>query len=101
MEPKNPMRDHSDRSAKSASGLSARQMAMQSSQLQTSTQGEIMNKDQVKGTIKDAAGKVQEAAGKVIGSNEQQFKGVKKQVEGQAQKTVGDVKEVVKDIGKK
>jgi uncharacterized protein YjbJ (UPF0337 family) len=29
-----------------------------------------MNKDQVKGTIKDAAGKVQEAAGKVVGSTE-------------------------------
>ena len=40
-----------------------------------------MNKDQVKGTIKDAAGKVQEATGKVVGSHEQQLKGIKKQVE--------------------
>ena len=60
-----------------------------------------MNKDQVKGTIKQAAGKVQEQTGKAIGSHEQQLKGIKKQVEGQAQHTAGDVKEVLKDITKK
>ncbi len=56
-----------------------------------------MNKDQVKGSLKDAAGKVQETTGKVIGSNAQSLKGMKKQVEGKAQKTFGDIKEVVKD----
>ncbi|RVU49393.1 CsbD family protein [Rubrivivax rivuli] len=60
-----------------------------------------MNKDQVKGTLKSAAGKVQQATGKVVGSNEQQAKGLKKQVEGQAQKAVGDIKEVVKDATRK
>jgi uncharacterized protein YjbJ (UPF0337 family) len=60
-----------------------------------------MNKDQVKGTLKDAAGKVQETTGKVIGSHEQQLKGIKKQVDGHAQKAVGDIKEVVKDASKK
>jgi uncharacterized protein YjbJ (UPF0337 family) len=60
-----------------------------------------MNKDQVKGTIKDAAGKVQESAGKAIGSHEQQRKGLTKQVEGQAQKAVGNLKEVVKDATSK
>lgn len=60
-----------------------------------------MNKDQVKGTLKEAAGRVQKTAGKVIGSNEQQLKGIKKQVEGQAQKAVGDIKEVVKDAARK
>ena len=60
-----------------------------------------MNKDQVKGTLKDAAGKVQETTGKVIGSNEQQLKGIKKQVDGQVQKAVGDIKEVVKDGARK
>lgn len=60
-----------------------------------------MNKDQVKGTLKGAAGKVQETTGKVIGSNEQQLKGIKKQADGQAQKAVGDVKEVIKDAGEK
>ena len=60
-----------------------------------------MNKDQVKGTLKDAAGKAQETAGKVIGSSEQQLKGIKKQVDGQGQKAVGDIKEVVKDATRK
>jgi uncharacterized protein YjbJ (UPF0337 family) len=60
-----------------------------------------MNKDQVKGALKDAAGKVQETTGKLIGSPEQELKGIKKQVVGQAQKAVGDIKEVVKDAGKK
>jgi uncharacterized protein YjbJ (UPF0337 family) len=60
-----------------------------------------MNKDQVKGTLKDAAGRVQQTTGKVIGSNEQQLKGIKKQVDGHAQKAVGDIKEVVKDASRK
>lgn len=60
-----------------------------------------MNKDQVKGTLKDAAGKVQEGAGKVVGSDEQQAKGLVKQAEGKVQKGYGDVKEDVKDSVKK
>ncbi len=56
-----------------------------------------MNKDQVKGTAKDIAGKVQEEAGKLTGDKEQQAKGLGKQVEGKTQKKVGDAKEVVKD----
>jgi len=60
-----------------------------------------MNKDQVKGAVKDAAGKVQEKTGEVVGSSEQQAKGLAKQVEGKAQKAVGDVKEIVKNAGKK
>lgn len=60
-----------------------------------------MNKDQVKGAIKDVAGKVQEKTGEVIGSTDQQVKGIAKQVEGKTQKAVGDVKEVLKDAGRK
>ena len=37
-----------------------------------------MNKDQVKGSAKDIAGKVQEGAGKLIGSKNQQVKGLSK-----------------------
>ena len=55
-----------------------------------------MNKDQAKGTIKDAAGKVQEKVGEAIGSTEQQDKGLIKQAEGKVQKAYGDVKEVLK-----
>jgi uncharacterized protein YjbJ (UPF0337 family) len=60
-----------------------------------------MNKDQVKGTVKDAAGKIQEKTGQMIGSADQQAKGIKKQVEGKTQKAVGDIEEVVKDAGQK
>ena len=60
-----------------------------------------MNKDQVKGTIKDVAGKAQQATGKVVGSTDQQLHGIKKQVEGQAQRAAGDIKEAVKDGAKK
>ena len=56
-----------------------------------------MNKDQVKGTVKDIAGKVQEKTGQALGSKEQQVKGVVKQVEGQSQKAKGNAKEVLKD----
>jgi uncharacterized protein YjbJ (UPF0337 family) len=56
-----------------------------------------MNKDQIKGAAKDAAGKVQEKVGVAIGSTDQQDKGVVKQVEGKVQKAYGDVKEVLKD----
>lgn len=59
-----------------------------------------MNTDQVKGALKDAAGKVQEKAGELINSPEQQAKGIAKQVEGTTQKNYGDVKENIKDATK-
>lgn len=59
-----------------------------------------MNKDQVKGAVKDAAGKVQRKTGEVIGSEEQQAKGLARQAEGKAQKNWGDAKEAVKDATK-
>ena len=60
-----------------------------------------MNKDQVKGTVKEAAGKVQEQTGKLVGSPDQQLKGLHKQAAGQTQKVVGDVKEALKDAAPK
>jgi uncharacterized protein YjbJ (UPF0337 family) len=56
-----------------------------------------MNKDQVKGSMKDAAGKVQQKAGSAIGNPKQQAKGVGKQAEGKAQKAYGNAKEAIKD----
>jgi uncharacterized protein YjbJ (UPF0337 family) len=58
-----------------------------------------MNKDQVKGSAKQVAGKVQQKTGELIGSKEQQIKGVAKQVEGNVQKGYGDAKEAVKGHG--
>ncbi|KQV89431.1 MULTISPECIES: CsbD family protein [unclassified Roseateles] len=56
-----------------------------------------MNTDQVKGSVKDIAGKAQRKLGEAIGSTEQQVKGAATQVEGKVQKAVGDAREVVKD----
>ena len=56
-----------------------------------------MNTDQVKGALKEAAGKVQTKAGELIDSPEQQAKGLLNQAEGKPQKSVGDAKEVLKD----
>ncbi len=59
-----------------------------------------MNKNQVKGAVKDIAGKVQEEAGKLTGSKEQQAKGLNKQISGKAEKAYGDAKEVIKGATK-
>lgn len=56
-----------------------------------------MNKDQVKGTAKDIAGKAQQKAGELTGSEKQQIKGLKNQAEGKIQKGVGDVKDAFDD----
>jgi len=60
-----------------------------------------MNKNQVKGALKDVAGKAQEKAGQLVGSKEQQVKGLGKQISGKAEKTYGDAKEVIKDSNKR
>ena len=60
-----------------------------------------MNRDQIKGTIKDAAGKVQRKAGEVVGSPEQQVKGALKQAEGKSQKALGDAKQAMKESPKR
>lgn len=55
-----------------------------------------MNKDQVKGAVKEAAGKLQQKAGKLIGNPEQEAKGLARKVKGKAQAKVGDAKEALK-----
>ncbi|MEJ5029221.1 CsbD family protein [Comamonas sp. MYb69] len=59
-----------------------------------------MNKNQVAGAVKDAAGKVQQKVGEAVNSPEQQAKGIAKQVEGKTQKAAGHVQEAVKDAAK-
>jgi uncharacterized protein YjbJ (UPF0337 family) len=61
-----------------------------------------MNKDQVKGSLKEAAGKVQKTVGEVVGNPTQQAKGAVKEAQGKAQQVLGDAKQLVKDVaGKK
>lgn len=52
-----------------------------------------MNRDQVKGRIKEAGGKLQQATGKATGSLKQEAKGFAKKIEGKVQKTVGDARD--------
>jgi len=56
-----------------------------------------MNKDQVKGAVKNAEGKVQEQVGKVVGNKDQQVKGLTKQVSGKVQENIGDAKQSIKN----
>ncbi len=60
-----------------------------------------MNKDQVKGTVKEVAGKVQKNVGEAIGNPKQQVKGAVKETQGKAQQVRGDAKELVKDATRK
>lgn len=60
-----------------------------------------MNKNQVEGVVKEAAGKVQQKVGEVIDSPTQQAKGVAKQVAGKTQKAAGDIQQAVHDAAKK
>ena len=59
-----------------------------------------MNKDQVKGRIKEAAGETQEHLGRMVGSKEQEAKGHAREMAGKVQKNVGDAREAVKDAAK-
>ena len=54
-----------------------------------------MNRDQVKGTAKDMAGKIQRKFGEATGNEAQQIKGGAKQVEGKIQKGVGNVEDAL------
>jgi uncharacterized protein YjbJ (UPF0337 family) len=55
-----------------------------------------INKDQVEGRAKEAAGKVQEVAGKAVGSTTQQVKGAVNKTAGAAQAKYGDIKNDIK-----
>jgi uncharacterized protein YjbJ (UPF0337 family) len=54
-----------------------------------------MNRDQVKGRMKEAAGKIQQKAGKATGSLSEQAKGLAKQGAGKVQKAAGDARDDV------
>ena len=60
-----------------------------------------MNRDQVKGRIKEAKGKIKEAAGKLVGNEKLEQKGKAQKILGEAQAKFGDVKTDVKEAVKK
>ena len=57
-----------------------------------------MNKDQIKGAVKEVAGKVQRKAGELVDSPEQIVKGARKEAAGHAQKKFGDLKDAVHKV---
>jgi uncharacterized protein YjbJ (UPF0337 family) len=59
-----------------------------------------MNKDQVKGRVKEAEGKIKEAAGKLVGNEKMEAKGSAQKVLDRAQAKFGDVKRDVKEAKK-
>lgn len=56
-----------------------------------------MNKDQVKGSIKETTGKAQQQLSKAVGSSKQQAKGLERELEGKGQKAYGNAKERLRD----
>ena len=60
-----------------------------------------MNKDQAKGSVKDAAGKAQAKLGRVAGAQDQEAKGQARRTEGKVQGKLGDVKQAAKGLVKK
>jgi len=55
-----------------------------------------MNKDQVKGRIKEAKGKVKEVTGKIVGNKELEEKGQDQKNAGKVQAGIGDLKSDIK-----
>jgi uncharacterized protein YjbJ (UPF0337 family) len=55
-----------------------------------------MNKEQIKGGMKEAAGKAQKEFGKAVDSPKHQIEGGMKEVAGKTEKTVGNIKDDVR-----
>lgn len=56
-----------------------------------------MNKDQVKGQVKEVVGTLKEATGKVIGDKSLEAKGLAEKLVGKVQTEVGNIKSALKD----
>jgi uncharacterized protein YjbJ (UPF0337 family) len=56
-----------------------------------------MDKDRVKGTVNDAAGRVKRQVGEWTGDTNAQVEGAAQQVKGKAQKAWGNVKDAARD----
>jgi uncharacterized protein YjbJ (UPF0337 family) len=58
-----------------------------------------MDKDRVKGTMDDAAGRAKRQVGEWTGDTQTQVEGTTQQVKGKAEKAWGNVKDAVRDAG--
>ncbi|MBK7593194.1 MAG: CsbD family protein [Betaproteobacteria bacterium] len=59
-----------------------------------------VNKDQVKGRIKEAQGKIKEVAGNLVGNETLEAKGTLQKIAGQTQAKFGDIKKELQDAKK-
>ena len=59
-----------------------------------------MNKNQVKGRVKEAKGMIKEVAGKLVGNEKLEAKGKVQKILGEAQAEIGDIKQDVKEAVK-
>ena len=59
-----------------------------------------MNENQIKGGMKEAAGKVQKEFGKAVDSPKHQVEGGMKELAGKTQKAAGDVEDKAKKLSK-
>lgn len=57
-----------------------------------------MNKDQIKGRVKNAKGGLKKTAGKISGNKRQEREGTVQQSAGKVQAGYGDLKEDVKEV---
>lgn len=64
-----------------------------------STEVEAMDKDRVKGTIDDAAGRAKRQVGEWTGDTGTQAEGAAQQVKGKVEKAWGNVKDAARDAG--
>jgi uncharacterized protein YjbJ (UPF0337 family) len=60
-----------------------------------------MDKDEIKGKLKDVGGRVERQAGEWTGDKETEARGAADQAEGKAQKGIGKVKDALKPDKKK
>ncbi len=58
-----------------------------------------MNKDNIKGTIDDAAGRAKRQVGEWTGDSKTQAEGAAQQVKGKAEKVVGNVRDALHNAG--
>lgn len=54
-----------------------------------------MNRDQIRGGLKDTAGRIQKKFGQLFGSHQQESRGAVTQAEGKTQSTAGDVSDAI------
>jgi uncharacterized protein YjbJ (UPF0337 family) len=60
-----------------------------------------MDKDRVKGTMDDAAGRIKRQVGEWTGDTNAQMEGAAQQIKGKTEKAVGQVKDAARDMNEK